>query len=275
MIKRQRIGSSSLYRAHQEIDDAVDLAFLAMKSLAKTKSFLKRVKHDLDKAPVIPTPPLNKDLLLKDPVPGTLLVSHPLLTDPFERTVILMLSYSKTSGAKGVIVNQPFTGSSIELSEGGPLKDTSVLLHTKPDMSNTITIFDGLYCRMAPTESDLQVVKEWVQAKESSKVTQTGSNLEQNDSLHPHHAPVSPASLLRKYNLYHGYSVWYAGQLEKELSQGSWFVTKMSDINFIFQKPTTKGSTPPGHPKMETNENVWSFFFEINWRGICEASGNT
>ncbi|NNF58986.1 MAG: YqgE/AlgH family protein [Rhodothermaceae bacterium] len=118
-------------------------------------------------------------------------------------------------GAFGVILNRP-TGRSIadvweevrgnecdcrqEVHVGGPVTGPLVALHTEPALSE-MAIVDGIYCTMSADK-----IEEIVSADRK---------------------------LVR---FYAGYSGWGGGQLESELSTGSW-LTIEANANTVFRTP--------------------------------------
>ncbi|MDA1195174.1 MAG: YqgE/AlgH family protein [Planctomycetota bacterium] len=146
---------------------------------------------------------------------GHLLVAPAYLADPnFSRAVVLMIQHDD-DGAFGVILNRPtgrlisdvwreLRGSGCDCREqvhvGGPVAGPLVVLHTEPALAE-LPVVDGVYCSMS-TEKIEELVSE-------------------------------DRKLVR---IYAGYSGWGGGQLESELSTGSWLTT-MADANAVFRTP--------------------------------------
>ncbi|CAG5012411.1 hypothetical protein DYBT9275_05170 [Dyadobacter sp. CECT 9275] len=150
---------------------------------------------------------------------GSLLIAKPYLGDPnFERGVILLCEYNQ-QGSFGFVLNQVtdlLLGDVLEetiyqdipLHLGGPVeKSTLHFIHRRPDLiSGGDEIMKGVFWG-----GDFTKVK-------------TLLNI---NSLKP-----------QDLRFFIGYSGWSGGQLDDELSQESWIVTK-TNPEFIF-------TTPPG-----------------------------
>ena len=146
---------------------------------------------------------------LQAPEKGRFLVAREDLRDPnFFRTVVLMLDYNE-KGAMGVIVNRP---TSVELRDLLPQVE---VLEERPDK-----VYLG-----GPVEPDglLLVVRGSEEPEGFVHVANdlyTGANVESLTALVA--AGVEPDRI----RAYAGYSGWGPGQLDRELEQGSWIVTK-------------------------------------------------
>lgn len=140
-----------------------------------------------------------------DSLHGQLLIAPPYLSDPnFQHTVVLMIQHDE-EGAFGVILNRP-TGRSIrevwkevrgedcscgqEVRVGGPVTGPLVALHAEPGLAE-MQVVDGVYCTMSAERIE-EIVRD-------------------------------DRKLVR---FYAGYSGWGGGQLEAELSTGSWLTTE-------------------------------------------------
>ncbi len=150
-----------------------------------------------------------------DSLKGQLLIAPAYLSDPnFSRSVVLMIQHDG-EGAFGVILNRP-TGRSIadvwaelrgkacdcreQVHVGGPVAGPLVVLHTEPALAE-MTIVDGVFCSMSAER-----IEELVQ--EDRKLVR----------------------------FYAGYAGWGGGQLEGELSTGSWLTTPAS-AETVFRTP--------------------------------------
>lgn len=150
-----------------------------------------------------------------DSLKGQLLIAPAYLSDPnFSRSVVLMIQHDE-EGAFGVILNRP-TGRSIadvwselrgeacgcreQVHVGGPVAGPLVVLHTEPALAE-MPVVDGIYCSMS-TESIEEIVAE-------------------------------DRKLVR---FYAGYAGWGGGQLESELSTGSWLTTP-ANARSVFRTP--------------------------------------
>ncbi len=140
---------------------------------------------------------------------GSLLLAEPFISDPFfKRTVILVCDHGK-EGSFGFVLNnyvevelsqlmEDFPDDKIHISIGGPVKSSNLFyLHTKGELiPNSAAIMDGLYFG-----GDFDVLKEKVIAGEIQ---------------------------LKEIRFFLRYSGWGVGQLDDELGEKSWFVTKVN-----------------------------------------------
>ncbi len=149
----------------------------------------------------------DKDIL----APGTLLVSQPLLSQGcFNHAVIVLLDYSRESGAMGCVLNNATkfglgdlvegvrSKNAVEVYDGGPVGlDRLFFLHTLgPDiLPGANAVAPGLWAG-----GDFDAVTDYVNA---------GYGLD---------------GLLR---FFLGYSGWSAGQLEAEIDEGAWATLRM------------------------------------------------
>ena len=154
----------------------------------------------------------NKDLKLAK---GNFLVSQPFMDDGnFRRTVIYLAEYNDL-GALGFIINRPMEYKAEELMPDFPIFDDSAYfggpvatntiqyVHRKGDiLEDSIEIKDGIYWG-----GDFEKLKFLIEEK-----------------------LITPKDL----KFYVGYTGWSAGQLEDELTHGSWIIAP-ADINFIFK----------------------------------------
>ena len=140
---------------------------------------------------------------------GSLLLAEPFISDPFfKRTVILVCDHGK-EGSFGFVLNnyvevelsqliEDFPDDKIHVSIGGPVKSSNLFyLHTKGEVIPTsVAIMDGLYFG-----GEFDVLKEKV---------------------------VNGEVALKDVRFFLGYSGWGVGQLDDELGEKSWFVTKVN-----------------------------------------------
>eukprot|EP00184_Porphyridium_aerugineum_P005033 CAMPEP_0184694186 /NCGR_PEP_ID=MMETSP0313-20130426/2228_1 /TAXON_ID=2792 /ORGANISM="Porphyridium aerugineum, Strain SAG 1380-2" /LENGTH=829 /DNA_ID=CAMNT_0027152437 /DNA_START=127 /DNA_END=2616 /DNA_ORIENTATION=+ len=107
---------------------SVDAGFVALRKLSEAVSLSKslheaesliqgtpgghihllRAKHEvLSSQKDIPSDGVRKlyPVDIQNLSPGTILIAHPLLGGPFERTIILITKYDKAKGASGVVIN--------------------------------------------------------------------------------------------------------------------------------------------------------------------------
>lgn len=144
---------------------------------------------------------------------GQLLIAEPFLNDPnFSRSVILLCEHSE-EGSLGFILNSPtalelgdllpdFYSSVLSVGQGGPVQtDTLHMLHRLPEVFGGNEVADGMY---------------WGGSFEALKDVIGVDTAVETD-----------------VRLFVGYAGWSAGQLEKELEEGSWLIADFSqDIVF-------------------------------------------
>jgi putative transcriptional regulator len=140
---------------------------------------------------------------------GSLLLAEPFISDPFfKRTVIIVCDHGK-EGSFGFVLNnyvevelsqliEDFPDDKIDVSIGGPVKSSNLFyLHTQGELiPNSAAIMDGLYFG-----GDFDVLKQKV---------------------------LSGEIALKEIRFFLGYSGWGVGQLDDELGEKSWFVTKVN-----------------------------------------------
>jgi putative transcriptional regulator len=139
---------------------------------------------------------------------GQLLVATPTLKDPnFDRTVVLLVAH-EPGGALGVVLNRAtevpvsdvlgnwgdLAGDPAVLFEGGPVQPESAicLARTRPEVKKRITGFHQVAGALGTVDL----------------------------SADPDRLRDSVAGI----RVFAGYSGWSPGQLEEEISSGSWFV---------------------------------------------------
>lgn len=148
------------------------------------------------------------------PAAGRLLIAEPFLADPsFTRTVIVLCEHGP-EGTVGFALNRPTEHTLGDLLpemytpllpvfQGGPVQlDTLHMLHRTPKDLGGSEIYPGIY---------------WGGSYEAL----------QEAVLSNSYQPID-------LRLFIGYSGWGAGQLEKELQEGSWLVADVSP-NLIFE----------------------------------------
>ena len=146
-----------------------------------------------------------------DQVPerGSVLLSEPFIEDPFfKRTVVLLCEHNE-EGSFGFVLNNyidieldqvvdEFPHLPYSISVGGPVKNTNLFyIHTLGDLiPESVMVMEGLYFG-----GDFEVLKAKLIAGEVEW------------------------SAVR---FFIGYSGWSANQLEEEMKEKSWFVTKVN-----------------------------------------------
>jgi putative transcriptional regulator len=158
---------------------------------------------------------LSRPVNDKKLVAGNLLIAEPFLADPnFSRAVILLCEHNG-EGSVGFVLNRPIqisisdllpnlASNELNVSQGGPVQlDTLHMLHRLPSMLGGNEIAKGVY---------------WGGSYE------TLEKAVYDDSI-PHNTDLK---------LFLGYSGWAAGQLEKEIEEGSWMVVDATR-NILFE----------------------------------------
>jgi putative transcriptional regulator len=149
---------------------------------------------------------------------GALLVASPELQDAhFKRSVVLLAQYSE-EGAMGYVLNRPleatlseiapeFVGFDAPLYWGGPCQnDTLHCVHTaRACVENSETITDGVF---------------WGGVFEAIQQT-----------------IISGAAQMEDFRFFVGYAGWGERQLEKELEEGSWFVSEHASKTIFTASP--------------------------------------
>ena len=136
---------------------------------------------------------------MPDSLRGQLLIASPTLTDPFARTVVLVIEHGD-EGAMGVVLNRPsehrvaevvpplaaLAGDDDLVYSGGPVGPNAIVaLGEFADSADAATVLVG----------DLGLVD-----------------------------PGSESSSLRRLRVYAGYAGWAPAQLESELEREGWIV---------------------------------------------------
>jgi putative transcriptional regulator len=146
---------------------------------------------------------------------GHLLIASPRLKDPnFRHTVVLLIQHNE-EGALGVILNRPLSATIKEVWDkvsdepcaseeplrfGGPCEGPLMALHTRQTLAET-EVIPGVFLGVEPEKLARLV------AKAKAKV-----------------------------RFFAGYAGWAAGQLESELSQGSWFTVPAGPEHVFYKE---------------------------------------
>ena len=152
------------------------------------------------------------------PAQGTLLISEPFLRDYyFRRSVILLADHDET-GSFGLILNKPLDVKLNEIAKdfpefdtklyiGGPVNtDSLFVIHTLGNkIKNSAKIIPGIYWG-----GDTDMIKSIIEDH-----TITNENI----------------------RFYIGYSGWEAKQLDRELKEHSWVLTKSKSDKLLFEQP--------------------------------------
>ena len=157
---------------------------------------------------------LNIDHENLAPKQGRILISEPLLSDTyFKRSVILITEYSE-KGAVGFVLNKPvdipineilsdFPNFKANVYVGGPVaKDTIHFLHTLGELvPNSVHVLDNIYWG-----GDFDSLKELI-----------------NEGI------VEPSHV----RFFLGYSGWSPDQLEGEIENNAWLVTRVESSKIM------------------------------------------
>ncbi len=150
------------------------------------------------------------------PEKGRVLISEPFLDDRyFGRSVVLLVEHDAVHGSMGFVLNKPMKQKmneffsefenlpDIPLFQGGPVGANRLFfIHTLGDIiPDSINIGDGLYF-----DGDFDVVKMYLS--------------EGN--------PID-----NKIKFFMGYSGWDQSQLEQEISNNSWLVSKLDNSRLM------------------------------------------
>lgn len=152
---------------------------------------------------------------------GKLLIAEPFMPDfYFKRALLLLADYSKEEGAFGLIINKKteytidqisseLTNIKAEVYLGGPVQtDNLFYLHNRPDLiEDSIEITPGVYWG-----GDFELIKYHINER----------NITENN-----------------IRFYLGYSGWSPDQLESELANKSWLVSRISSKEVFSHEPDT------------------------------------
>jgi putative transcriptional regulator len=141
------------------------------------------------------------------PLKGRLLVATPLLQEPtFRRTVVVVLEHGAAEGAVGVVVNRParVPVDAVVPTIDGLVTAPRVLFEGGP-VSPTTAIALGLAAPGSEPDGWRPVVPPLA-------------------TVDLDYDPALLATSLRALRVFAGYAGWSAGQLEREIAEGAWYV---------------------------------------------------
>jgi putative transcriptional regulator len=144
---------------------------------------------------------------LQKSMKGMLLVATPALREPtFAQTVIALLEHGAADGALGVVLNRPTEAqvSDVVPAVADIVTAPAVLFQGGP-VNPTTAIALGLAAPGANPEGWLPVVPPVV-------------------TVDLDHDAALLSATLRDLRVFAGYAGWSAGQLEREIAEGSWYV---------------------------------------------------
>jgi len=152
---------------------------------------------------------------------GTFLVANRHLKDPhFSKTVILLIKYDRT-GALGLIINQP----------------TDVKLSTVfPEIESLQKLTDTVYIGGPVARGNLFILlQSGSQPEKSQKVF---DDIYVSSSKKVITEIIDNAGGGKKFRVYAGLASWVAGQLDWEVSRGSWNVVQADAENIFSKQPS-------------------------------------
>lgn len=162
---------------------------------------------------------------------GSFLVARHSLLDPnFRQTVVLILQHGP-EGAFGVVVNRraPVNKPPYEIFVGGPCESPGlILLHGHPD---------------------------WASATEEEKPKEVAPGIFLGDATAASYVGDLSEDEPRRFRLFLGYSGWGAGQLEGEMTLGTWAVVPANG-QLLFGTPAEElwdRLAPPRIPEPSAN----------------------
>lgn len=143
--------------------------------------------------------------------PGCLLVAHPTLKDPhFWRSVVFLTAYSEVGGAVGVVANQrlPETAGQVDAQ----LRETALA---------DIPLLAG-----GPVASDQLILAAWKWSPDSGNFRFFfGLDAARAMRLREEDPEFAVCGFM-------GHAGWSRGQLEAELSEGAWLLSRRLDCLF-------------------------------------------
>lgn len=152
---------------------------------------------------------------------GQLLVATPRLMDPtFVRTVLLVLNHDE-DGALGVVINRP-----------SPLRVAEVLPVWSDAVAQPPQVFSG-----GPVGRDSAIAVAVTLGSGPTAGFQpvaAGYGLVDLDGQ-----PADVLPDLAGLRVFSGYAGWGSGQLELELSEGSWYVVTAAPADLVSSEPET------------------------------------
>jgi putative transcriptional regulator len=150
--------------------------------------------------------------------PGVFLYASPNLGDPnFAQTVVLLVRYDPAAGAMGLVINRPGdldaktalpALAGMPMYEGGPVETEAMLalVRTRQPSQDAVRVLDDVY--LSGKHEDLEQAARGGHAHDRVRV-------------------------------FSGYAGWSAGQLERELKLGGWFVARGEAAAVFTRRPDT------------------------------------
>ncbi|MCF8304173.1 MAG: YqgE/AlgH family protein [Bacteroidales bacterium] len=154
------------------------------------------------------------------PGAGKILISEPFLQDFYFRRSVVLLAEHNEDGSFGLIINKPidvdfnevvkdFPHFDGQLYLGGPVKTDSLFyIHTQGELiPDSLKIMEGLYWG-----GDIEQIKEMVRMGQ-----------------------LQPGDI----RFFVGYSGWMSKQLDRELNENSWVVSRANRDRILMHDPVS------------------------------------
>lgn len=140
---------------------------------------------------------------------GQLLVAHPKLGDPnFRKTVILISAHSDEEGCLGVILNRPLGKTLGELN-----------FHFSYSSLGSVPVYEG-----GPVQENELILAAWYWEPES-RIFRLYFGIDE--------AKARELQMMQpeaEFRAFLGYAGWTQGQLEKELAEEAWIMSKIEEF---------------------------------------------
>lgn len=176
------------------------------------------------------------------PARGKILISEPFLRDTtFGRSVILLIDHT-SEGSMGLIINKQLPlclndiikelkyTDEIPLFKGGPVAtDTLFFIHTQSDISGSLSINKGLYLN-----GDFDEIKKYI--LQGNRVN-------------------------NRIRFFLGYSGWESEQLDFEIKENTWLISK--EDNAYLMKQDTKDMWKTSLEKLGSKYETWARFPQV------------
>jgi putative transcriptional regulator len=147
---------------------------------------------------------------------GVLLIAGPDLWDPNFRRTVVLIGHHDDEGAVGIVLNRR---TEVEVAEAAP------------PLSDLVGTGDHLYVG-GPVQPQAAVVVADFEHPERAQVVAFGSV-----GFLPDEADEEQVGPLRRARVFAGYAGWGAGQLERELEEGSWIVEPATESDVFTDEP--------------------------------------
>jgi putative transcriptional regulator len=151
-----------------------------------------------------------------DSLGGSLLIAGPDLWDPNFRRTVVLIGHHDEDGAVGIVLNRR---SEVEVAEAAP------------PLSDLVGSGDLLFVG-GPVQPQAAVVVADFEHPERAQVVAFGSI-----GFLPDETDEEQIGPLRRARVYAGYAGWGAGQLERELEEGSWIVEPATEEDVFTDEP--------------------------------------